>query len=285
MVEFRSPRTWRNNGIKPTDLNREVRDQIRKLQKEILILQASSGAGVVSPGTIVASVGTTVPTGWLLCDGRSTISKTTYPDLWNTIGVAYGTATTNTFTLPDFRNKFPRGNAALGDGTITGRGNASGADSETISETLTIGNTSVSLPTAGAHVHQASLSHTHSGGANHAWFANTTNHAHGTNAHGHSIGGSTANGNRGNGTASTCAVSHGHGTNSGSVGNTNAAGDSFNLNYTGETFTGISSNVNVNATSESGGHAHNSTHSHSYNHSHNFSTVPRYEGVSYMIKT
>lgn len=284
MVAFRSPRTWRNNGIKPTDLNREIRDQIRKLQKEIILLQSSSGAGVVQPGTIVSSVGSSVPAGWLLCDGRSNIDKNVYPDLWNAIGVSYGTATTNTFTIPDFRNKFPRGNTAPGDGTILGRGNASGSDSETISETFNIGSTSVSLPTAGAHVHTVSQSHTHDGNAAHSWTGNTTNHAHGTNAHGHNIGGSTANGNRGNGTASTCAVSHGHGTNSGSVGNTNAAGDSFNLNYN-ESFTGQPSNVNANATSESGGHAHTSSHTHSYNHSHAYSTIPMYAGVSYMIKT
>ena len=42
---------------------------------------------------------TSIPTGYLLCDG-STYSSVTYPDLFAVLG---------TTTLPDFRGKFARG--------------------------------------------------------------------------------------------------------------------------------------------------------------------------------
>lgn len=282
MVEFRSPRTWRNTGIKPTDLNREIRDQIRKLQKEILILQSSSTAGTVTTGTIVPTVNTTVPTGWLVCDGRS-LPKASYNDLWLAIGVAYGAATTTHFTIPDFREKFLRGNSAAGTGLISGRGNASGSDSESVTEAYSQ-NSTVTLQNYADHYHYTFMGHTHNFNATHGWTANTTNHAHNTGSHGHGIGGSTANGNRGNGAAATANVSHGHGTNSGSLGGTNAAGDSFPLTYT-ENFTGWPSNVNSIQTGAAGSHDHTFSETTSFSHTHSYSTVPSYEGVSYLIKT
>lgn len=282
MPTFRAPRTWRNTGIKPTDLNREIRDQIRKLQVEILILQSSSSAGTVTTGTIVPSANSVVPTGWLVCDGRS-LPKASYDDLWNAIGQAYGVATLTHFVIPDFRQVFLRGNSAAGTGVISGRGNASGADNVTVSETYNTSNT-VNLTPTWDHLHDTYTNHTHDFNAAHAWFANTTNHAHGTASHGHNIGGSTSNANRGNGNVGTTNVSHVHGTNSGSVGNTNAAGDSFNLSY-GENFTGWGSNVNAVATSSAGSHGHSFNESVTVSHSHNYSTVPSYAGVSYLIKT
>lgn len=48
--------------------------------------QASSQASLVVPaGTIVSSVSHTTPTGFLLCDGSNTVSRTTYSNLFNAI--------------------------------------------------------------------------------------------------------------------------------------------------------------------------------------------------------
>jgi hypothetical protein len=61
----------------------------------------SSAVGFV--GEIVAIPFTTVPAGFLECDGQA-ISRDDYPDLYNTITDLYGLGTTiNTFKVPDYR--------------------------------------------------------------------------------------------------------------------------------------------------------------------------------------
>jgi microcystin-dependent protein len=60
------------------------------------------------PGTVVAYMGATAPTGWLLCNGAS-VSRTTYASLYAVIGNASGSADTNNFNVPDLRGRFLRG--------------------------------------------------------------------------------------------------------------------------------------------------------------------------------
>lgn len=68
-----------------------------------------------SPGDIKLTGRSTAPTGWLLCDG-SAVSRTTYADLFDAIGTAYGTGDgSTTFNLPD-----GRGRMFIGAGTGTG---------------------------------------------------------------------------------------------------------------------------------------------------------------------
>jgi len=58
----------------------------------------------------------TVPAGWLVCDG-SAISRTTYSTLYAAIGTAFGVGDgTTTFNLPDMKGQFVRG----WNGTSTG---------------------------------------------------------------------------------------------------------------------------------------------------------------------
>ena len=60
-------------------------------------------------GSIMMLVNSNIPDGYLECDG-STVSRTTYKDLFDVIGVTYGAGDGNlTFQLPDFRNKVPWG--------------------------------------------------------------------------------------------------------------------------------------------------------------------------------
>lgn len=77
----------------------------------------------------------TVPAGWLLCDG-SDVSRATYPLLFATIGTSYGEGDgTSTFGVPDFRGAAPLGSGTepggstftLGDnyGTVSGAPGAS----------------------------------------------------------------------------------------------------------------------------------------------------------------
>lgn len=65
-------------------------------------------------GTISPFGGSTVPNGYLLCDGAEVL-KTTYAELYAVIGDAFGTASVNTkFVLPDLRESVPKGAGLTG---------------------------------------------------------------------------------------------------------------------------------------------------------------------------
>lgn len=65
---------------------------------------------LVFPGMFAyAAFSSSIPTGWLLCNG-SAISRTTYATLFAAIGTAYGTGDgVSTFNIPDGRGEFIRG--------------------------------------------------------------------------------------------------------------------------------------------------------------------------------
>jgi microcystin-dependent protein len=68
-------------------------------------LVPTSTTGLVPPGTILEFGGTTVPDGYLLCDG-SAVSRTTYSALFAAIGTTWGNGDGfTTFTLPDCRRR------------------------------------------------------------------------------------------------------------------------------------------------------------------------------------
>lgn len=63
-------------------------------------------AGMISP---FAGPVENIPYGWMLCDG-SEVSRTEYANLYNAIGVCWGTGDgSTTFNLPDLRGMFLRG--------------------------------------------------------------------------------------------------------------------------------------------------------------------------------
>lgn len=56
-------------------------------------------------GSIIAFAGTTIPNGWLECNG-SAVSRTTYADLFSTIGTSHGSGNgTTTFNIPNLKGK------------------------------------------------------------------------------------------------------------------------------------------------------------------------------------
>ena len=60
-------------------------------------------------GSIVPYGGTTVPTGWLLCQGQA-VSRTTYAELFAIIGTNFGTGDgSTTFNIPDLRESTTKG--------------------------------------------------------------------------------------------------------------------------------------------------------------------------------
>jgi microcystin-dependent protein len=68
---------------------------------------------LIPAGTVIQSAAINVPTGWLNCDGTS-LSRTTYPDLFSAIEYTYGGSDAS-FNLPDLR-----GRACIGVGQGTG---------------------------------------------------------------------------------------------------------------------------------------------------------------------
>ena len=68
-----------------------------------------NGAPLIPPGTVNAYLGTSSPTGWLICNG-STVSQSQYPALYSVIGTTYGSGSgLGTFSLPNFQGAFLRG--------------------------------------------------------------------------------------------------------------------------------------------------------------------------------
>lgn len=84
----------------------------------------AAAAAVLPSGTVAYLAHTTVPTGWLECNG-SAVSRTTYAGLFGKIATTYGTGDgSTTFNLPDLRGEFVRG-WDHGKGTDSGRAIAS----------------------------------------------------------------------------------------------------------------------------------------------------------------
>lgn len=116
-------------------------------------LAAEVTAKLVPPGSVTAYVGTSAPTGWLMCDG-SAVSRTTYSALYGIISTTHGTGDgSTTFNLPDYRGRFLRGHD---DGA--------GRDPDAASRTAmnTGGNTGDAVGTLQGDAFE---SHDHGGGA------------------------------------------------------------------------------------------------------------------------
>ncbi|OAI41007.1 hypothetical protein AYO40_00565 [Planctomycetaceae bacterium SCGC AG-212-D15] len=76
-------------------------------------LTAGAMAGLksdlVPPGILLAFAGSSVPAGWLLCDG-SAVSRTTYAGLFTAISTTWGAGDgSTTFNLPDLRGRIAVG--------------------------------------------------------------------------------------------------------------------------------------------------------------------------------
>ena len=91
----------------------------------------SNGSGVLSwaavagvpTGSVYAMATTTIPAGYLECNGAS-ISRSTYSSLFSAIGTTWGSADGSSFNVPDLRGEFIRG-FDNGKGTDSGRSFAS----------------------------------------------------------------------------------------------------------------------------------------------------------------
>jgi microcystin-dependent protein len=73
-----------------------------------LSISSTQVVGDTNPvGTLLDYAGTTAPSGYLMCDGRSLSTAGTYAALFAVLGYAYG-GSGSSFNVPDFRGKFTR---------------------------------------------------------------------------------------------------------------------------------------------------------------------------------
>lgn len=179
---------------------------------------ATGVQGALEVGTIMAYPTNSAPSGWLHCNGQA-VSRTTYSELYATIGVWYGNGDgSTTFNVPDYRGWFLRGwdngtgsdvDAASrtdrGDGT-TGDNVGTHQDYATEIHQHDVGalssTISISLPTdsQGAHTHSyyySVVNNGFSGGINNNYVASSGS-AYSTSssgAHTHTATGSAGGGN------------------------------------------------------------------------------------------
>jgi len=126
-----------------------------------VILGRAEGAGpgpitdlpysaVLPSGIMLPYAGTTMPGGWLLCDGRQVL-RSDYPNLFAAIGTTWNTGTVDNlhFCLPDMRGRVPAGIDA-GAGRLTGF-NALAAVGGTQSTTATIPQMAIGISLEGGY--------------------------------------------------------------------------------------------------------------------------------------
>lgn len=85
-----------------------------------------ASAGREPTGVVQMYAGSTIPSGWMDCDG-SAISRTTYAKLFAIIGTTFGTGDgSTTFNIPNLKGRVPMGsgtgaqNGGSGSGAISG---------------------------------------------------------------------------------------------------------------------------------------------------------------------
>lgn len=156
--------------------------------KRLEVKQAGGWDQILPTGAVVPFGGSTVPAGFLLCNGQA-VSRETYAGLFTVIGTTYGAGDgSTTFEVPDLRQRFPLGKSTSGTGSVLGE--AGGAIDHTHTQ-----------PT---HTHSGP-SHTHSN-------PNTSSagsHAHSQGntgsggSHSHGAGTMATGGSNNNGTVSS----------------------------------------------------------------------------------
>jgi len=115
--DFINTKTAVLNSV-PTDeliINR-IGTGLRKTNKQTFL----SNVATMPTGVIMPFAGTTIPSGYLLCDGSEQLISS-YPELFAVIGYTYKPLAdilgVSTFALPDLRGRFPLGKDSMNNGT------------------------------------------------------------------------------------------------------------------------------------------------------------------------
>lgn len=133
------------------------------------------GGGHVPTGGFIPFAGQVAPPGWLLCYGQA-VSRTTYANLFNVVGTAYGVGDgSTTFNLPDMRSRYAVGWDIMG-GTPSNRITIAGGGYSAASFALGAGQQNYGLTASQVPSH----THNYSG-------SSTTNPENANHAHGYTV--------------------------------------------------------------------------------------------------
>jgi microcystin-dependent protein len=223
-------------------------------------------------GSILTFAGTSVPTGWLFCDG-SEVAKSAYPRLFSVIGNLYGTpAIASNFVLPNLADRVP-----VGKTVSNSVGNSGGNSSITLTTNQLPAHTHTGTSdVSGQHLHvgttDANGTHSHTGTSD----ANGT-HSHSINDPGHTHTQWTINddfnGSRGGNPPGFADDSAGYRT-----------WNNINIAYTGISVNSSGSHAHGFTTDNGGSHAHTFTTENGGNHAHTFTTNSTGSGNSIDIR-
>ncbi|MBA4387354.1 MAG: hypothetical protein C0404_05195 [Verrucomicrobia bacterium] len=124
---------------------------------------STRAANGVPPGAMAPFGGSSVPTGWLLCDGTP-VSRTTYAELFTVVGTNYGAGDgSTTFNVPNFKTRTPVG-LDTGDTDFSKLGKSGGEKahvltaSEMPTHTHLISPPPTNTASAGSHSHDLPMS-------------------------------------------------------------------------------------------------------------------------------
>ena len=81
---------------------------------QLLSAMKNLGKTVVPIGSVVFYLGTSIPDGYLLCNGASLL-RTEYPELFEVLGTKCGSVDSAHFTLPDTHHRFLEGTTTLSE--------------------------------------------------------------------------------------------------------------------------------------------------------------------------
>lgn len=105
----RGPQGIQGPGGTVTTVNGKTGSSISLTAADVGAVTPAQAASLGVPvGTIVATVGTAAQAGYMICDGRS-INRADYPALFALISTRYGSTSSTTFNIPDFRGRTPVG--------------------------------------------------------------------------------------------------------------------------------------------------------------------------------
>ena len=128
-----------DDGIGSTQLATDAVEEVNIKDGAVSSAKLATSAitTLVPTGLILPYAASAAPNGYLPCDG-SAVSRTTYSELWDLIGLAYGSGDgSTTFNVPDLRGRVVAGRDTQVGGVLADRltGLTGGVDADTMGNT------------------------------------------------------------------------------------------------------------------------------------------------------
>ena len=109
MAEMKVSEMIEAEQVNDEDLIMIVQNGVNKKVPASKVGTGQAGGDTLPIGAMMPFGSDTIPENWLLCNGQA-VSRTDYQELFNTIGITYGSGDgSTTFNLPDLQGKIPVG--------------------------------------------------------------------------------------------------------------------------------------------------------------------------------